>query len=180
MTTLPKATFIWIDMRDSVKTLRRLGIARYAELIQDYFSLANQIVETHGGQIISELGDGFGVVFHQNSSDSAIKMFLDLFQNAKNLLNITVKAGVSYGHYQIASVNFDKAIKQQIYVGVIANASRLETKCRSYKSPLLLSVSAFQKINSPELKNYFKPHLSKTRVKTSLFKKVYLLKKSVL
>jgi pimeloyl-ACP methyl ester carboxylesterase len=88
------ATVLFTDIVESTKKASELGDRRWRELLESHDARVRRQVETHGGRVVKNLGDGYLATF--DGPARAIRCACTLAEDAESL-GIELRAGVHTG-----------------------------------------------------------------------------------
>lgn len=96
------ATLLFTDIVDSTATARRLGDARWRDLLASHNRVVREVLERHGGEEADTTGDGFLAVF--NSAERAVHAGLAIAARMPDI-GLSVRCGIHTGEVEIEGEN---------------------------------------------------------------------------
>lgn len=161
----PKAEeriFMFLDMKDSTSIAEALGHEQYFKLLQVYYDLMSDPIIDMRGEVYQYIGDEVVITWKKREgilANNCIKCFYaikdnvnknrDLFQT-KFRVSPDFRAGVHLGVVTTGEVGALK--KEIVYTGDVLNtAARIQAKCRTFQSDLIVSGDLLQCLEKPHL-----------------------------
>ncbi|MFT5115905.1 MAG: adenylate cyclase [Parasphingorhabdus sp.] len=152
---------IWFcDLRDSSGLARKLSRVTYLRLLNCFFDCMAGSVLDHDGEVLSFIGDAALAIFpldDRKADDgsplacyNALAAAKDAIQrvknnNAENKQTLDFGIGLHIGDVTHGNIGTDSRLQFTV-IGAAANeASRIESLCKTIKSPLLISEAFVQR-----------------------------------
>jgi len=175
-TTSPSSHIMFIDMANSDKLCKKLGLKAYHALLLRYYSVVITATEKWKGEVISIVGDGLVINYTNQIGDDLVRLFIELYTTLEKQLGITIKAGIHYGYYERGQIHIKKKVYMApVIVGHIVEAFRLEQLCKKYNTPLLISYQSYVKMKTRSIINIFTRVRATNKVKSTTFRSIYRL-----
>lgn len=150
--------FMFMDLKSSTTYAEKLGHIKYSRMIQDCFHELNKVIPKNFAEIYQYVGDEVVLTWKKEEGIQNLNClkfyftFCDRLKNKKDYyenefgLTPEFKASVHFGLITVAEVG---DIKREIaYHGdTINTASRIQSMCNIYNSPILISDALKNEIN---------------------------------
>ena len=154
------ATVLFSDIRSFTTLTEELGPQATVSLLNEYFTIMVDCIQSEGGMLDKFIGDAIMAVFgtpmgHDDDEDRAVRASLSMLRdlNAFNLKRQTegkkpIHIGIGINTDSIVSGNIGSPRRMDYTViGDGVNlASRLEGACKQYRAKLLISEFTFKKL----------------------------------
>jgi len=157
--TQKELTILFSDIRDFTSISEQLSPEEIFQFLNRYLSTMGPIVREHNGFIDKYIGDAIMALFTQ--PDHAILAALDMLkkldvlnQDAENNIlsqDIKIGVGLNTGHLMLGTVGEADRMESTVISDAVNVAARIETLTKSYKTPLLISSSTWQRVKKKEL-----------------------------
>lgn len=166
---------MWTDIAGSQKIMQTVGIKKYSDFIKFYFDKLSEYTNKYDLNIISELGDGVGLMpENPENVDGLLNFHISLNKDLRGKYTECSKAGIDYGEYIDTDIQIGKN-KKKLIIGAIVGAYRLESLCNDLDTCLLASNDAYQKIANIKLRKILKYKNGGYKIKEKYFKEVYMI-----
>lgn len=157
--TISAAIFI-SDIRDWTGLNNKVGPENALALVNRYFEIIGEAVDSNGGEILKFLGDGVLAIFPTNAETPdpedvcamallAARQALRDIKQAKPPLDIEIGIGIHFGEVLYGNTGSSKRIDFTVMGQSVNTAARIEGLCSRFGSPILFSESFANRISKP-------------------------------
>ncbi len=178
-----EVTVLFCDIRSFTAMSEKMAAAEVVSLLNRYFTALGKCITSHHGIINKYIGDAIMAIFgapvvSQNSAQDAFEAALDMRKALQNinkeferdgLPQLKFGIGIHTGPVFAGTIGAESRMEYTVIGDTVNTASRMESLCKTYKTDLLLSEAAAEKLGSEEQKLSFVAD-AEIRGKTELMK----------
>ena len=159
-----EVTVLFCDIRSFTAMSEKMEAAGVVHLLNKYFTALGQCITTHHGIINKYIGDAIMAIFGapveaENSALDAFEAALDMRKAlicvnkdfaAEGLPELRFGIGIHTGPVFAGTIGAENRMEYTVIGDTVNTASRLESLCKTYKTDLLISSAAEEKIKAAE------------------------------
>ncbi|MEM7182635.1 MAG: adenylate/guanylate cyclase domain-containing protein [Spirochaetota bacterium] len=165
-------TILFTDMRSFSSISEKLTPSELISFINQFLSYVVPVIHEHDGYVLTYLGDAIMTAFPKSVTDAvqcakkmleALERMNDDFKDNLSQL-VRVGIGINYGSVMIGIIGGEKRMEPTILSDVVNLSSRLETLTKTYGAEILISESAYQKLQEENLQTFTDRFIDEVRV----------------
>ncbi len=154
------ATVLFSDIRGFTELTEELGAQGTVSLLNEYFTIMVECIQNEGGMLDKFIGDAimaaFGMpVSHDDDEDRAVRAAVSMISglNSWNLeraengqLPVNMGIGLNTDTVVSGNIGSPKRMDYTIIGDGVNLAARLESACKQYSTPILISENTYKKL----------------------------------
>ena len=156
-----EVTVLFCDIRSFTAMSEKMAATEVVSLLNRYFTALGQCITCHHGIINKYIGDAIMAIFgapvkSENSSKDAFEAAIDMRKAliklneefvGEGLPQIRFGIGIHTGPVFAGTIGAENRMEYTVIGDTVNTASRLESLCKTYKTDLLLSEAAAERLD---------------------------------